>query len=89
MALLSRIVICRSGKEREIGNERERESETGFGHANNGCDQDDDAVSHSPNRRSLFPSLPPSYIAPLSTNTISPCLSIENGRTITNKQRER
>ena len=31
--------------------------ETGFGHANNGCDQDDDAVSHSPNRRSLF-SLP-------------------------------
>ena len=33
---------------------REREGETGFGHANNGCDQDDDAVSHSPNRRSLF-----------------------------------
>ena len=32
---------------------REREGETGFGHANNGCDQDDDAVSHSPNHRSL------------------------------------
>ena len=49
--------IGKGEREREgmKGRERERRrDETGFGHANNGCYQDDDAVSHSPNRRPLF-----------------------------------
>ena len=64
-------------RERERKREREREREKGFGHANNGRDGDGSSVSHSLNCCPL-PVSP--CIAPLSTNTISTCLS-ENAPT--------